>query len=106
MIVVRGNSTKSRILLDCDFDEFTIVNTLTGSKKVYKDLIPRESGLYYSVLLDFTGLKVGEYKYTAKLGIKTMQTGLLVVQPFDEEEEPVQVVSPTLEKEVITYQNS
>ena len=105
MIIIRGNSSKSKVKLDVDFDELILTNTVTGARKVFRDFDTRSSGMYYSVLLDFTGFQVGEYKYQARILDKTVQNGLLIVEPFDEEEEPLQVVTPSMEKTVITYQN-
>ena len=105
MVIIRGNSTKSRVKLDVDFDELVLVNTLTGFRKVFDDFDTRESGLYHSALLDFAGMQVGEYKYQAKLNSRTVQNGLLIIEPFDEEEEPVQVITPDMARTVIAYQN-
>ena len=105
MVIIRGNSSKSRVKLDVDFDELVLTNTLTGARKVFEDFDTRGSGLYHAALLDFTGLQVGEYKYQAKLLNRVVQNGLLIVEPFDESEEPVQIVTPEMEKTVITYQN-
>lgn len=105
MVIIRGNSAKSRVKLDVDFDELVLTNTLTGAKKVFDDFDTRGTGLYHAALLDFTGLQVGEYKYQAKLYSRVVQNGLLTIEPFDEEEEPVQVITPEMERTVIAYQN-
>lgn len=105
MVIIKGNSTKSRINLDVDFDTLELMHTLTQDKHVLEVSTTYRGGLYYQALLDFTGLEVGEYKYVAKLDDKIVQTGLLIIEPFDESEEPVQVVTPDLSKKVITYQN-
>lgn len=106
MVIIRGNSTKSRVYLDVDFDTLEIVHTLTQKPTTLSEVsTTNRGGLYYQALLDFTGLEVGEYKYTAKLGSKVVQTGLLIIEPFDESEEPVQVVTPNLTRNIITYQN-
>lgn len=106
MIKIQGNSTKSRIYLDEEFDEIVIQNTLTEEKTTFSDLDPTNRGLYYQTLLDFSGLRLGEYKYIAYLGGRRVQSGLLVIEPFDESEEPVQYVSPNLTKDIITYQSN
>ena len=106
MIIIRGNSTKSRISLDVDFDSFLLMNTLTQEYTSFPDVIPtNRGGLYYQALLDFTGLEFGEYKYVATKHGTVVQYGLLVIEPFDEYEEPVQVIVPELEKKIITYTN-
>ena len=106
MVIIRGNSTKSRINLDVDFDNLLLRNTLTQEEINFPDIITSyRGGLYYQAFLDFTGLEFGEYKYEASLEGKVVQYGLLTVEPFDEEEEPVQVVVPELERNIITYKN-
>lgn len=105
MVIIRGNSAKSRVKLDVDFDELVLVNTVTGKKKVFEDFDTRQGGLYFSAMLDFTGMEVGEYKYQAKSLSHVVQNGLLIIEPFDEEEEPVQVITPEMERTVIAYQN-
>lgn len=106
MIKIKGNSTKSKIYLDEEFDEITLQNTLTEDIRVFSDLTPSyRGGLYYLVMLDFSGLELGEYKYEATLKGKRVQTGLLVIEPFDESEEPVQIVTPNLSRDIITYQS-
>lgn len=106
MLIIRGNSTKSRISLDEDFDKIVLVNTLTHEEKVFEDLDPVVRGsLYHQVLLDFTGLILGEYKYTSYLDNQKVQSGILIIEPFDEEEAPVQEIFYNSEKEeVMTYQ--
>lgn len=104
MIVIYGNSSKSRINLDTDFDTFTLENTLTQKVVTFTDLTPVwKGGLYYSVVINFSDLELGEYKYQAIKEGKVVQSGLLDLRPFDKDEEPVQVVVPEVEREIITY---
>lgn len=106
MIQIRGNSSKSKVTLDTQFDSIILVNTLTKDSREFSDLDSFPYGrLYFRALLDFTNLELGEYKYTAYLSGKEVQTGLLTILPFDEEEEPVQYISPEMTETVITYQN-
>lgn len=104
MIVIYGNSTKSRINLDTDFDTLVLEHTLTHRTFTFEDLqTTYRGGLYYRVMIDFSGLELGEYKYQAKKNSKVVQSGLLDLRPFDKDEEPVQVVVPEVEREIITY---
>ena len=105
MIVIRGNLGKSPFTLDVDFDEVVIVNTLTQVSKSFEDLVPSSRGMYSKCLLDFTDLELGEYKYYALSSGSTVQTGLLQIVPFEEEDEVVQYITPTLSRSIVTYQN-
>ena len=107
MVIIRGNSSKNRVILDVNFDVLELTNTLTQDKHILEATTPSSVGrLYYQALVDFKGLEVSEYEYSAKLSGKVVQTGLLTIEPFDESEEPVQVIVPTdLSRKVITYQN-
>lgn len=105
MIVIKGNSGKSPFTLDVDFDEVVIVNTLTQASSSFSDLIPSSRGLYRKCLLDFSGLEIGEYKYFALSSGVCVQTGLLTIEPFEDEDRVVQYVTPKLAREIVTYQN-
>lgn len=103
MIRVRG-TTKAKVLLDEEFDELVLIHTLTQKVSDMKDLEPTtRGGLYWSVLCDFSGLQVGEYKYTAKLGGDRVQSGILVIEPFDEDEKVVQVKKAKPTKTIVAY---
>ena len=93
--------------MDVNFDVLELTNTLTQEKHILEAITSSSVGrLYYQALVDFKGLEVGEYQYSAKLSDKVVQTGLLTIEPFDESEEPVQTIVPTdLSRRVITYQN-
>ena len=93
--------------MDVNFDVLELTNTVTQEKHILEAITSSSVGrLYYQVLVDFKGLEVGEYQYSAKLSDKVVQTGLLTIEPFDESEEPVQTIVPTdLSRRVITYQN-
>ena len=93
--------------MDVNFDVLELTNTLTQEKYILEAITSMSVGrLYYQALVDFKGLEVGEYEYSAKLSDKVVQTGLLTIEPFDESEEPVQTIVPTdLSRRVITYQN-
>ena len=93
--------------MDVNFDVLELTNTLTQEKYILEAITSMSVGrLYYQALVDFKGLEVGEYEYSAKLSDKVVQTGLLTIEPFDESEEPVQTIVPQdLSRRVITYQN-
>lgn len=106
MVIIRGNSSKSRVTLDVDFDSLVLENTVTGDTHTFEEIeTTHRSGLYYRSLIDFSGLELGEYKYLAYLGERVVQSGLLTIEPFDESEEPVQVITPVQTRKIITYQN-
>ncbi len=93
--------------MDVNFDVLELTNTVTQEKHILEAITSSSVGrLYYQALVDFRGLEVGEYQYSAKLSDKVVQTGLLTIEPFDESEEPRQVIVPQdLSRRVITYQN-
>ena len=93
--------------MDVNFDVLELTNTVTQEKHILEAITSSSVGrLYYQALVDFKGLEVGEYQYSAKLSDKVVQTGLLTIEPFDESEEPVQTIVPQdLSRRVITYQN-
>lgn len=93
--------------MDVNFDVLELTNTVTQEKHILEAITSMSVGrLYYQALVDFKGLEVGEYQYSAKLSDKVVQTGLLTIEPFDESEEPVQTIVPqNLSRRVITYQN-
>lgn len=93
--------------MDVNFDVLELTNTVTQEKHILEAITSSSVGrLYYQALVDFKGLEVGEYQYSAKLSDKVVQTGLLTIEPFDESEEPVQTIVPQdLSRKVITYQN-
>lgn len=93
--------------MDVNFDVLELTNTVTQEKHILEAITSMSVGrLYYQALVDFRGLEVGEYQYSAKLSDKVVQTGLLTIEPFDESEEPRQVIVPQdLSRRVITYQN-
>ena len=63
--------------MDVDFDVLELTNTLTQEKHILEAITSMSVGrLYYQALVDFTGLEVGEYEYSAKLSDKVVQTGL------------------------------
>lgn len=104
MIRVRGNSAKSKVILDEEFDKIVLTHTLTQRTFTQEDFeCTYRGGLYYTAFLDFTGYPVGEYKYVTYLGESRVQSGVLVIEPFDEEEKVVQTKKPQLEKTIIEY---
>ena len=93
--------------MDVNFDVLELTNTLTQEKHILEAITSMSVGrLYYQALVDFTGLEVGEYEYSAKLSDMVVQTGLLTIEPLDESEAPVQTIVPTdLSRRAITHHN-